>query len=193
MPQFIEATRLTRWRVPRAGVDLRGAGRGLVPGAGHRRREIARRFPAPAVHGQRAQQGRGRHVHRAGLEARHRASVLRLASQLKDQFGASAPRAIAGMIRAVHADFPHDAFFANRSRVRRAVAHRPRVSHRLGIAHPFAAGLPRRSRRAAGVGIAASRSSCLGGMAAFSTCRTCSSWRGTGSIISRIRCARSTL
>jgi hypothetical protein len=33
-----------------------------------------------------------------------------MASQLKDQFGASAPRAIAGMIRAVHAEFPHDAF-----------------------------------------------------------------------------------
>jgi len=33
-----------------------------------------------------------------------------VSSQLKDQFGASAPRAIAGMIRAVHADFPHDAF-----------------------------------------------------------------------------------
>ncbi len=33
-----------------------------------------------------------------------------MASQLKEQFGASAPRAIAGMIRAVHADFPHDAF-----------------------------------------------------------------------------------
>jgi 3-methyladenine DNA glycosylase AlkC len=30
--------------------------------------------------------------------------------QLKDQFGPSAPRAIAGMIRAVHAKFPHDAF-----------------------------------------------------------------------------------
>ncbi len=30
--------------------------------------------------------------------------------QLKDQFGPSAPRAIAGMIRAVHAEFPHDAF-----------------------------------------------------------------------------------
>ncbi|HEY6125613.1 MAG TPA: hypothetical protein VIV63_13255, partial [Steroidobacteraceae bacterium] len=30
--------------------------------------------------------------------------------QLKDQFGPSAPRAIAGMIRAVHPDFPHDDF-----------------------------------------------------------------------------------
>jgi 3-methyladenine DNA glycosylase AlkC len=30
--------------------------------------------------------------------------------QLKDQFGPSAPRAIARMIRAVHADFPHDEF-----------------------------------------------------------------------------------
>jgi 3-methyladenine DNA glycosylase AlkC len=30
--------------------------------------------------------------------------------QLKDQFGPSAPRAIASMIRAVHAEFPHDAF-----------------------------------------------------------------------------------
>jgi 3-methyladenine DNA glycosylase AlkC len=30
--------------------------------------------------------------------------------QLKDQFGPSAPRAIAGMIRAVHAQFPQDAF-----------------------------------------------------------------------------------
>jgi 3-methyladenine DNA glycosylase AlkC len=33
-----------------------------------------------------------------------------MASQLKDQFGASAPRAIADMIRTVHAEFPHDAF-----------------------------------------------------------------------------------
>ena len=33
-----------------------------------------------------------------------------MASQLKEQFGASAPRAIAAMIRAVHAGFPHDAF-----------------------------------------------------------------------------------
>ena len=33
-----------------------------------------------------------------------------MASALKDQFGPSAPRAIAQMIRAVHADFPHDAF-----------------------------------------------------------------------------------
>jgi len=33
-----------------------------------------------------------------------------LASALKDQFGPSAPRAIAQMIRAVHADFPHDEF-----------------------------------------------------------------------------------
>jgi 3-methyladenine DNA glycosylase AlkC len=33
-----------------------------------------------------------------------------LASALKDQFGPSAPRAIAHMIRAVHAEFPHDEF-----------------------------------------------------------------------------------
>ncbi len=33
-----------------------------------------------------------------------------MASQLKDQFGASAPRAIADMIRAVHAEFRHEAF-----------------------------------------------------------------------------------
>jgi 3-methyladenine DNA glycosylase AlkC len=33
-----------------------------------------------------------------------------MASQLKDQFGPGAARAIAAMIRAVHADFPHDAF-----------------------------------------------------------------------------------
>jgi 3-methyladenine DNA glycosylase AlkC len=33
-----------------------------------------------------------------------------LASQLKDQFGESAPRAIASMVRAVHPGFPHDAF-----------------------------------------------------------------------------------
>jgi 3-methyladenine DNA glycosylase AlkC len=33
-----------------------------------------------------------------------------VASQLKDQFGESAPRAIAQMIRAVHAEFPHDDF-----------------------------------------------------------------------------------
>ena len=33
--------------------------------------------------------------------------------QLKDQFGPSAPRAIAAMIRAVHARFPHDAFLAD--------------------------------------------------------------------------------
>ena len=33
-----------------------------------------------------------------------------MASALKDQFGPSAPRAIARMIRAVHADFPHDEF-----------------------------------------------------------------------------------
>src|ERR1700741_1772799 len=33
-----------------------------------------------------------------------------MADALKDQFGPSAPRAIARMIRAVHADFPHDAF-----------------------------------------------------------------------------------
>jgi 3-methyladenine DNA glycosylase AlkC len=33
-----------------------------------------------------------------------------VASALKDQFGPSAPLAIAQMIRAVHADFPHDAF-----------------------------------------------------------------------------------
>jgi 3-methyladenine DNA glycosylase AlkC len=36
-----------------------------------------------------------------------------VASQLKDQFGESAPRAIAAMIRAVHADFPHDAFITD--------------------------------------------------------------------------------
>ena len=36
-----------------------------------------------------------------------------MASQLKDQFGESAPRAIAAMIRAVHADFPHDEFIAD--------------------------------------------------------------------------------
>jgi 3-methyladenine DNA glycosylase AlkC len=36
-----------------------------------------------------------------------------VASQLKDQFGESAPRAIAMMIRAVHADFPHDDFLAD--------------------------------------------------------------------------------
>jgi len=36
-----------------------------------------------------------------------------LASRLKDQFGASAPRAIAAMIRAVHAPFPHDDFLAD--------------------------------------------------------------------------------
>jgi 3-methyladenine DNA glycosylase AlkC len=35
-----------------------------------------------------------------------------VASQLKDQFGESAPRAIAAMLRAVHAEFPHDAFLA---------------------------------------------------------------------------------
>lgn len=33
-----------------------------------------------------------------------------MASQLKDQFGPSVPRAIAAMIRAVHAGFPHEAF-----------------------------------------------------------------------------------
>jgi len=33
-----------------------------------------------------------------------------VSNQLKDQFGPSAPRAIASMIRAVHADFPHDDF-----------------------------------------------------------------------------------
>ena len=33
-----------------------------------------------------------------------------MASALKDQFGPSAARAIAQMIRAVHAEFPHDAF-----------------------------------------------------------------------------------
>jgi 3-methyladenine DNA glycosylase AlkC len=33
-----------------------------------------------------------------------------MAGQLKDQFGPGAARAIAAMIRAVHADFPHDAF-----------------------------------------------------------------------------------
>jgi 3-methyladenine DNA glycosylase AlkC len=33
-----------------------------------------------------------------------------VAGQLKDQFGPGAARAIAGMIRAVHADFPHDVF-----------------------------------------------------------------------------------
>jgi 3-methyladenine DNA glycosylase AlkC len=33
-----------------------------------------------------------------------------LASQLKDHFGASAPRAIAAMVRAVHPGFPHEAF-----------------------------------------------------------------------------------
>ena len=33
-----------------------------------------------------------------------------MASQLKDQFGPSAPRAIAAMIRAVHPEFPHDEF-----------------------------------------------------------------------------------
>ncbi len=33
--------------------------------------------------------------------------------QLKDQFGPSAPRAIAAMIRAVHAKFPHDEFLAD--------------------------------------------------------------------------------
>jgi len=33
-----------------------------------------------------------------------------VADQLKDQFGESAPRAIAAMIRAVHGDFPHDDF-----------------------------------------------------------------------------------
>jgi 3-methyladenine DNA glycosylase AlkC len=36
-----------------------------------------------------------------------------VASQLKDQFGESAPRAIAAMIRAVHAEFPHDEFLAD--------------------------------------------------------------------------------
>ena len=36
-----------------------------------------------------------------------------MASQLKDQFGESAPRAIAAMIRAVHAPFPHDDFLAD--------------------------------------------------------------------------------
>jgi len=36
-----------------------------------------------------------------------------VASQLKDQFGESAPRAIAAMIRAVHAAFPHDDFLAD--------------------------------------------------------------------------------
>jgi 3-methyladenine DNA glycosylase AlkC len=36
-----------------------------------------------------------------------------VASQLKDQFGESVPRAIAAMIRAVHADFPHDSFIAD--------------------------------------------------------------------------------
>ncbi len=33
-----------------------------------------------------------------------------MANPLKDQFGAGVPRAIAGMIRAVHAEFPHRAF-----------------------------------------------------------------------------------
>ncbi len=36
-----------------------------------------------------------------------------MASQLKDQFGESAPRAIAAMIRSVHGEFPHDAFLAD--------------------------------------------------------------------------------
>lgn len=36
-----------------------------------------------------------------------------MASQLKDQFGESVPRAIAAMIRAVRADFPHDEFIAD--------------------------------------------------------------------------------
>jgi 3-methyladenine DNA glycosylase AlkC len=36
-----------------------------------------------------------------------------VASQLKDQFGESAPRAIAAMIRAVHPEFPHAAFLAD--------------------------------------------------------------------------------
>lgn len=36
-----------------------------------------------------------------------------MAAQLKDQFGASAPRAIAAMIRAVHAGFPHAAFLGD--------------------------------------------------------------------------------
>jgi 3-methyladenine DNA glycosylase AlkC len=36
-----------------------------------------------------------------------------MASQLKDQFGESAPRAIAAMIRAVHANFPHDEFITD--------------------------------------------------------------------------------
>jgi hypothetical protein len=36
-----------------------------------------------------------------------------VASQLKDQFGESVPRAIAAMIRAVHAEFPHDDFLAD--------------------------------------------------------------------------------
>jgi 3-methyladenine DNA glycosylase AlkC len=35
-----------------------------------------------------------------------------VAGQLKDQFGESVPRAIAAMIRAVHADFPHEQFVA---------------------------------------------------------------------------------
>ncbi len=39
-----------------------------------------------------------------------------MAYQLKDQFGPSAPRAIAGMIRAVHADFPHDEFLRDVAR-----------------------------------------------------------------------------
>lgn len=39
-----------------------------------------------------------------------------MAQQLKDQFGLSAPRAIARMIRAVHPEFPHDEFLRDVTR-----------------------------------------------------------------------------
>ena len=71
MPQFINSGEQHQGgRVPGAGAHLRDTRRHLVRDSRRRRSEPARDVPAPSLDGQRAQQGRGRDVHRARSAAR---------------------------------------------------------------------------------------------------------------------------
>jgi 3-methyladenine DNA glycosylase AlkC len=91
-----------------------------------------------------------------------------VASQLKDQFGESVPRAIAAMIRAVHADFAHDDFLAD---VRRGYAPLSLTQRGFHIAAALRKHLPQEYPRAVRILVESASQPhdhrASGGMAAF--------------------------
>jgi len=91
-----------------------------------------------------------------------------MASQLKEQFGDSAPRAIVAMIRAVHAEFPHDDFLAD---VRRGYGPLSLTQRGFHIASALRKHLPQDYPRAARILVESASQphehAASGGMASF--------------------------